>query len=76
MGPTGFRSKTLGTPRLIPAFDDEGQIALTRARYPLPLFQSGLHTNIQDPGLRLAPPWADVYYAFGVLPRCYLLKMP
>jgi hypothetical protein len=30
MGPTGFRSKTLGTPRLIPAFDDEGQIALRR----------------------------------------------
>src|SRR6266436_3105704 len=29
---TGFRSKTFGTPRLIPAFNDDGQIALTRAR--------------------------------------------
>jgi hypothetical protein len=71
-----FGSKTLGTPRLIPAFNDDGQMAWTRARYPLPLFQSGPHTNIQDPGFRFAPPWAEVYYAFGVFPRCYLLKMP
>ena len=33
------------------------------------------HTNIQDSGFRFAPPWAEVYYAFGVFPRCYLLKM-
>jgi len=47
------------------------------ARYPLPLFQSGPHTNIQEPGFRFAPPWAsEVYYAFGVFPRRYLLKMP
>jgi hypothetical protein len=28
------------------------------------------------PGGRRTPPWAEVYYAFGVPPRCYLLKMP
>jgi hypothetical protein len=44
-------------------------LAWTRARYPLPLFQSGRHTNIQDPGFRFAPPRAEVYYAFGVFPR-------
>ena len=36
--------------------------------------QSGPHPIIQDPGFRFAPPWAEVYYAFGVFPRCYLLK--
>jgi hypothetical protein len=46
-------------------------------RYALrPLFQSGSRANIQDPGFHCAPPWAEVYYAFGVLPRCDLLKMP
>jgi hypothetical protein len=44
-------------------------MAWTRARYPLPLFQSGPHTNIQDPGFRFAPPWAEVHYAFGVFPK-------
>jgi hypothetical protein len=29
-----------------------------------------------SPGFRFAPPWAEVHYAFGVFPRCYLLKNP
>jgi len=33
--------------------------------------------NIEDPGLRFAPPWApEVYHAFGVLLRVELLKLP
>jgi len=32
-------------------------------------FRAGPHTNIQDPGLRFASPWALVYDAFGVKPR-------
>ena len=40
--------------------------------YRLPIFQSGLHTHIQHPVFRLAPPWAEAYYAFGVLARLYL----
>jgi hypothetical protein len=32
------------------------------------------YTIIQDPGFRFAPPWAEVYYAFGVFPRCYRLS--
>jgi hypothetical protein len=30
----------------------------------------------QDPGLRFAPPWAEVYHAVGVLLRSELLKLP
>jgi hypothetical protein len=56
-------------------FSSYQRFRISSARYPLPLFQSGRHTNIQDPGFRFALPWAEVYYAFGVFPRCYLLKM-
>ncbi len=51
---------TKGAPRLIPAFNvqRDGQVAWTHARCPLPLFQSGPHPIIQDPGFRFAPPWA------------------
>src|SRR6516225_12033223 len=53
------------------------QHSRTRAGYPLPLFQSGSPINIQDPGLRFAPPWAsEVYHAFGVPLRSELLKLP
>jgi hypothetical protein len=30
--------------------------------------------SLCSPGFRFASPWVEVYYAFGVLLRCYLLK--
>ena len=46
--------------------DSPGQALVQTPGEHLPLFQSGLHPTIQDPGLRFAPPWAKASYAFGV----------
>jgi hypothetical protein len=74
MGPKrDFRGKTLGTPRLIPAFNDDGQDSLDRRSLSSAALSERPHTNIQDPGFRFAPPWAEVNYAFGGFPR-YLTR--
>ena len=52
----------------IPVFNDAPSLS-----YPLPAFQSGPHTKYSRPwvpsGGRRTPPWAEVYYAFGVPPK-------
>jgi hypothetical protein len=55
-------------PGLIPTFDD--------TRWLPSAALSGSCINIQDPGFRFAPPWANVYHAFGVLLRNEFLKLP
>jgi hypothetical protein len=62
-----FRSKTHGAPRPSQRSDD-GQKPGHAHAILCRSFRAGRMLIFKNPGFRFAPPWAEVYYAFGVFP--------